>query len=181
MESAWDTIQTSIGPLRIKACARNYFNVATPSGTYPFVMFSIELVDGSWTPGTCIYYPDHGEEAPVPDALLKELTALGTRWADAHLEAFEAAGTDEFKDMAEYIVDDAFADVVEKLKEAQEDLRDILKEPEFVLQASKALRRRVQKEAQRLGVMRLQISGAGKAIRTLAGTRTAGPENQSSV
>jgi hypothetical protein len=30
MKSAWDTIETSVGPLDIKACARNYFNIKNP-------------------------------------------------------------------------------------------------------------------------------------------------------
>ncbi len=34
MKSAWDTIETSVGPLDIKACARSYFNIQESEGEY---------------------------------------------------------------------------------------------------------------------------------------------------
>jgi hypothetical protein len=79
------------------------------------------------------------------------------------------------------IVDETFDEITRICSDATKRFRRILGEPEFANRASTPLRRQVQKEAQRLRVMRLQVSGAAKAINTLAGRRPSAPENQSAA
>jgi hypothetical protein len=104
----------------------------------------------------------------MPQALFDELSKFAIEWADAHPEEFERAAREEFEDWIGYICRDTFDDLVAKFEEAQKNFRKILDEPEFKFHASNKLLRRVKHEAQRIRTMRLQVSGAAKAIRTLA-------------
>ena len=80
-------IPTSIGPLNIKACGRDYFNVTSPTGAYPLVLFSIERHKDGWPQQSGhIYSPKVGEKGQASPALIEEIFALGTQWADAHPE-----------------------------------------------------------------------------------------------
>jgi hypothetical protein len=58
--------------------------------------------------------------------------------------------------------------MLEVLKSGQDRLKSVLEAPEFKRRASDRLVRRIEKEAQRMCVMRLQIAGAAKAIEALA-------------
>jgi hypothetical protein len=129
------------------------------------------------------YKPDEecSTEIPMPADLADELLALGNEWANAHPEAFETAAREEFDDLIGYITQDVFDELARIFTDAQKNFREILDEPEFANYASTKLRRRVQKEAQRLRTMRLQVSGAANAINTLAGRRPSEAENQTAA
>lgn len=84
----------------------------------------------------------------------------------------------EFDDIILYIIHDTFDELMRIFTDAQKHFRRILDEPEFENYATTSLRRRIQKEAQRLRVMKLQVSDAARAINTLAGRLPLGQANQ---
>jgi hypothetical protein len=194
-------LETSIGVVRLEAKGRDWFEIDGPFldksdpqydpryphhariYAYPHVHFLFDNRSGAWAPERRpTYYGELGErEVSVPQPLFDELLKLGIEWANAHPEKFEQAAKEEFEDLIGYITRDFLDEIAAKLKEAHEATSKALKEPEFALHASVALRRRVKSEAQRLRIMRGQISGAAKAINTLAGKRPFGPVNQSAV
>jgi hypothetical protein len=185
------TLETSIGGLYVKAEGRDWFTIEgpfespwiadrMPDNVYPHVDLRFEGQGDGRCAVTRTYYraAPADDDTRIPQALLHELSKLGTEWANAHPEEFEKAARAEFDDHIFYIVHDTFDELTRIFADAQKHFRRILVEPEFENHASRALRRRVQKEAQRLRAMRLQVSGAAKAINTLAGRRPLGPENQ---
>jgi len=175
-------LTTSIGTLSVEANARDWFILQGPftddepasdddHRRYPHVHMIFDNRSGPWEPGEGkpTYYGEAGKEAPMPQALLDELSKLAIEWADAHPEEFERAAREEFEDWIGHICHDTLDDLVAKCSEAQKNFRQILDEPEFKFHASNKLRRRVKHEAQRIRTMKQQVIGAAKAIRTLAG------------
>jgi hypothetical protein len=162
MESEWDTIETSVGPLKIAACTREYFNITGPKGNpdIPLLLATVTRRGAGWE-----IDGEYGlDQRPVH--LREELLRLGIEWAEAHPENFERAGDSEFRSLLSDPAD--FEEILDGLKSGQDDLRSILEEPEFKRRASPQLVRRIKKESQRIRVMRLQITGAARAIKTLA-------------
>jgi hypothetical protein len=183
-------IQTSIGALYVEAQGRDWFTMTglfesppvgvavLPDSAYPHMSLTFENQDGRWViAGKVDYRAAPRDIAPIPQALLGELSKLGTEWANTHPEAFEQAARAEFDDHIMYIADETFGEIARICGDAHRHIREILGAAEFENHASTALRRRVQKEAQRLRTMRQQVSGAAKAINTLASRRTLGPVN----
>jgi hypothetical protein len=163
MESAWDTIQTSIGPLRIKACARDYFNLKNPEAEGSFLFATIKRSGDSWEIDPL--WGSRYETPESPDDLREELLRLGVEWAEAHTEDFERAGDEEFKSIVEGTVDFVLTEVVVELNAALKDVTANLKdEPEFRRQASPALRRKYQDAARMLREMRSQVKVMMKSI-----------------
>ena len=182
-------ITTSIGIVHVEAEGRDSFTIRSPheyGEAWPyFYWLTLDRHGERWeftSPPEYSRQPGENERAsqvPMPPELVNELLALGNEWAAAHPEEFEKAACEEFDDHIFYIVHDTFDELTRICSDAQGHFRRILNdEPEFRNYASTPLRRRVQKEAQRLRVMRLQISGAAKAINMLAGRRPSGAENQ---
>jgi hypothetical protein len=123
-----------------------------PDNAYPHVDLRFERQgDGRWANvRTAFDYRDPSMDvAPIPQALLDELSKLGTDWANAHPEEFEKAARAEFDDHIMYITRDTFEELMRIFSDAQKEFPRILDEPEFGNYASTPLRRRVQKEAQR--------------------------------
>jgi hypothetical protein len=186
-------IQTSIGTLYVAANTRDCFNIRSfpsfphaPDGKSLYLWLGLERCGDSWEfeDQPPKYRPAENEsfgEVPLPPALSDELLTLACGWANAHPEEFEKAARAEFDDMILEIVDETFDEITRICSDATKRFRRILGEPEFANHASTPLRRRVQREAQRLRVMRLQVSGAAKAISTLAGRRPSGAENQTAA
>jgi hypothetical protein len=145
-----------------------------PDNAYPHVDLTFGNQRGRWAIVRTAfdYRAAPMDDAPIPQALLDELSTLGTEWAKGHPEEFEKAARADFDNMLLEIVDETFDELTRICSHAQKRFRRILGEPEFTNHASTPLRRRVQKEAQRLRVMRSQTSGAAKAISTLAGRST---------
>jgi hypothetical protein len=183
-------INTSIGAVYVEAEGRDWFTIRSAHDygePWPhFYKLTLARDGEHWefTKPTLLYHPQVAEnerikEVPMPPALVvDELLKLATEWANAHPEEFEKAARAEFDDLLLEMVDETFNELARICGDAQRRFRDILDEPEFAAHASVALRRRVQKEAQRLRVMPLQTSGAARAINTLAGRLPLGPENQ---
>jgi len=179
-------IETSIGLLCVQVEGRDWFTLQSPrpyGEVWPYVSLTLWRRDDSCELESKPWYDvEPGKEpmkkGPMPPALVEEFLKVGTEWANAHPEEFEKAARAEFDDHIFYIVHDTFDELIRIFTDAQNHFRKILDEPEFENYASTALRRRVKKEAQRLSVMRLQISGAAKAINTLASRRPSDPENQ---
>jgi hypothetical protein len=185
-------LETSIGSVYVEADTRDGFHVRSfPS--YPHELEKLPRLTYLWLRlercGDCWEFEDQPPkyrlaesesfgEVPLPPALVDELLALATEWANAHPEEFEKAARAEFDDLLLEMVDETFNELARISGDAQKRFREILDDPEFGNHASTALRRRVQKEAQRLRVMRLQVSGAAKAINTLAGRRPSAAGNQ---
>jgi hypothetical protein len=171
-------LKTSIGIVYVEAGGRDWFSIQGPfvsephehdERAFPHVHMTFDNRDGQWAPErNPAYYAETRISAPMPEALLSELSTLGIEWADGHPEEFERAGRADFDDLIGYITQDTFNDLLHTFKEVSEHFRAVLSEPEFERYASTALRRRMKQEAQRTRVMRSQISGAAKAIRTLA-------------
>jgi hypothetical protein len=158
-------IPTSIGPLNIKACARDYFNVINPAGTYPLVLFSIERHKDGWRAHSShLYEPKAGKKGQASPALIEEIFALGTQWANAHPEEFERAGRKEYRQIVETAVDFTLDEALKELRETRKDLRSILDEPEFMRHAPPALRESVRNAAKMVRSMKKQLNAAGKAI-----------------
>jgi hypothetical protein len=176
-------LETTIGSLYVRPDGRDRFTLEgpfvsawtgarMPDNVYPHVDLRFERQGaGRWANvRTAFDYRDPSMgDAPIPQALLNELSQLGIEWANAHPEEFEKAARAEFDDHILYITRDTFDELTRIFTEAQKHFREILDEPEFANYASMPLRRRVQKEAQRLRSLRSQASGAAKAISTLAG------------
>jgi hypothetical protein len=180
-------IQTSIGIVRVQVEGRDWFYIRSPHQlreARPYLWLMLSRHGAIWEfDWPTRYYPEPAEnepamEVPMPPALAEEFLNLGTEWANAHPEDFERAARAEFDDLIMEIVDETFDELARICSGATKRFREILNEPEFANHTSTALRRRVHKEAQRLRVMRLQVSGAAKAINTLAGRRPLAPENQ---
>jgi hypothetical protein len=186
-------LKTSIGIVQVKAMSRERLSVQSPglsasSGALPYVLLDLWREGDGWEMDSNPYYYDERDgdgcavRSQMPQALNEEVSKLAIEWANAHPEEFEQAAKEEFDDLIGYITHDFLDEIAAKLKEAHEATSKALKEPEFMLHASVALRRRVKSEAQRLRVMRGQIRGATKAIITLAGRRRPlGPENRRAV
>jgi len=179
-------LETSIGTLYVRAEARDRFTiegpyenpwagVLRPDNAYPHVNLTFENPGDGWASVRTAYEyraAPIDDDARIPQALLDELSKLGTEWAAANPGEFAKSARAEFDDMILEIVDETFDEITRICSDATKRFRRILGEPEFANHASTPLRRRVQKEAQRLRVMRLQVSGAAKAISTLAGRRS---------
>jgi hypothetical protein len=167
MEVEWDTIETSVGPLSIKACARDYLNITSPkeNPSHPFVLATVKRKGDGWE----IHGPSYSDAVgKMPAGLGEELLRLGIAWAEAHPKDFELAGDEKFRNILSATADWTFEEILDGLKLGQKDLKSILEEPEFKRRASVELVHRIKKESQRIRVMRTQIAGAAKAIKTLA-------------
>jgi hypothetical protein len=181
-------IQTSIGIVHVQVDGRDCFYIKSPQDfgeAWPYLFFTLIKRNGDlWEfESRPLYYPEPAEnechkKVPMPPTLVDELLALATAWADAHPEEFVRAARAEFDDLIMEMAHETFDEIARICSDAQKRFRRILDEPEFANHASTALRRRLQKEAQRLRVMRQHASGTAKAINTMAGRRPLGPENQ---
>jgi hypothetical protein len=184
-------LESSIGSLYLLVEARGEFRIrgpfespwvdALPEYAYPHADLTFEYQGaGRWmnVPTDYDYRAAIDDETPIPQALVDELSQLGTEWANAHPEEFEKAARAEFDDDILYITRDTFGELMRIFTDAQRQFRRILEEPDFANYASMPLRRRIQKEAKRLRTMRLQVSGAAKAINTLAGRHAPDAQNQ---
>jgi hypothetical protein len=177
--------ETSIGPVRMNVESPDWLAVETAGtfvelgkkefahlGRWPYVYVSLVREDGDWKLDTSKDYPflhtDVDTEVPVPQSLIDELVTLGREWAKSHPEEFEQVRRKEFTDLVSATTDFTFEQILEGLRLGQDDLRSILEAPEFKHRASSQLVRRIKKESQRIRVMRLQIVGAARAIKTLA-------------
>jgi hypothetical protein len=183
-------LETSIGLLCVQVEGRDWFYIRSPhqlDEARPYLWLTLARDGDLWEfTKPPLYYPEPADnerlhEVPMPPALVDELLKLATEWANAHPEQFEKAARAEFDDLLLEMVDETFNELARICGDAQKRFREILDEPEFAAHASTALRRRVQKEAQRLRVMRLQTSGAARAINTLAGRRPSGADNQTAA
>jgi hypothetical protein len=163
MKSAWDTIETSVGPLDIKACARNYFNIKNPKESN-FLLATVTRQRKGWEiDGT------RADGSKPDNDLLQELLRLGIAWADEHPEDFERAAEEEFKRTVETTVDFSITEVVFELGEALKDVTSVLREEEeFRRQASPALRRQYQEAARMLREMRSKAKSMMKSITQVA-------------
>jgi hypothetical protein len=179
-------LETTIGSLYVEAEGRDRFTIEgpfesawtgarMPDNAYPHVDLRFEHQDVRWANVRIAFdYRDPSmDSTPIPQALLDELSTLGIESANAHPEEFEKAARADFDNMLLEIVDETFDELARICSHAQKLFRTILGEPEFANHASTPLRRRVQKKAQRLRVMRSRTSGAAKAISALAGRRAA--------
>jgi hypothetical protein len=92
---------------------------------------------------------------------------LARDWAIAHPEEFERAGTGEFSSIVSSF-DEAFARLVEELRETENGFRAVLDEPEFKRQAPAMLRSRVEDAAKMVHAMKLQTEAAAEAIHDAA-------------
>jgi hypothetical protein len=155
------TIETSIGTLSIRACTRDYFNITSPKD--PQVLATIERDNDAWRMVGSHIFIDGKKEFATPEEV-EEIFALGTRWADAHPEAFELAGIHEFEQIVKGTVDDTLESVVYELETAQEDLHSVLEEPEFVRQAPAALRHQIKDGVRMLRKIRSQVKVTMNAI-----------------
>lgn len=187
-------LETSIGTVYVRVQARDQFTIEGPFETpwaagacvpdyaYPHVDLRFDARDGAWVNvRTAFDYRDPAmDKASIPGPLLAELSKLGSEWANAHPEKFERAARAEFDDLIMEMADETFDEIARICSDAAQRFRRILiEEPEFQNYASTALRRRVQKEAQRLRILRSQAAGAAKAINSMAGRRPLGQENHS--
>jgi hypothetical protein len=174
-------LETSIGTLQVEARGRDWLTMegpfekveVVPDNVFPNVLLSFYNQGNRWAVGETDYWPTRrGGEVPIPQALLDELSRLGVEWAKAHPEEFEKPAREEFDDHIFYIADETLGEIARICGDAHRHIREILGAPEFANHASTPLRRRVQKEAQRLRSLRSQASGAAKAINTLAARST---------
>jgi hypothetical protein len=183
-------IKTSIGIVYVEADTRDCFHIRSfPSfplqldEKLPYLWLRLERRGDCWEfeERPPKYRPEGKEsisEVPMPPALADELLTLAREWAASHPEAFEKAARAEFDDHLLYIVDETFGELARICSAAAKHFHEILDEPEFGNFATTPLRRRVQREAQRLRSLRSQASGAARAINTMAGRRPFSPENQ---
>jgi hypothetical protein len=183
-------LKTSIGIVHAEAEGRDRLTLKSPHQlreARPYLWLTLARDGDLWEfTEPPLYHPEPAEnecikEVRMPPALAEEILTLGRDWAASHPDEFERAARAEFDDMLIEIVDETFDEITRICSDATKRFRRILDAPEFANYASTPLRRRVQKEAQRLRVMRLQVSGAAKAISTLAGRRPSGAENQTAA
>src|ERR1700694_4599051 len=109
-------IKTSIGAVYVEAAGCDWFTIwsAHEYGEpwSHFYQLTLERHGEHWefTEPT-LYHPqpaanESPPELPMPSALVDELLALATGWANAHPEEFEKAARAEFDDHIFYIVHD---------------------------------------------------------------------------
>jgi hypothetical protein len=163
-ETAKFEVEISIGLVNIFAIARDSLNILSVPHSSPWVMLTLTLQHGRWiattsSPGYLI----GSKKTPAPAGLMAELVTVGGNWAIAHPEEFERAGIEEYDNLIESCCE-GLDRLLEELQETENDLRQLIAEPEVVRQAPAMLRSRLEDAEKMVHAMRLQTEAADEAI-----------------